>query len=172
MEKEWSEAESSILQFKRELEELADLIPKTNRIHQKISAINKAWRKVQNSLNAMDKFISPVKSIEVNSALLTDSAFRECWTLWKEYLNEQHGITLRSRAEVTSLKRMLEISEDNPKLAISYLEYAMSRLEKYFYKVIDKDNNPKHRNSNTPTVYTIPERYNISHSDPHAGLTN
>jgi hypothetical protein len=173
MKQTWEAAETSIMLFKQELEELHELLPKSVKIQKKVATLNKAWKKVQVSLNEMDKFITPVKSVEVKSALLNDPAFRESWTLWKEYLNEQHGIFMRSRAELIGLKRMMDISGDNPQIAISFLEYSMSRLEKAFYKVVEKeDKNPKNKLPNAPTVYKLPAKYKNQHADPLEGLAN
>lgn len=114
MKQTWEAAETSIMIFKQELEELHELLPKSVKIHQKVASLNKAWKKMQTSLNEMDKFITPVKSVEVKSVMLNDPVFRESWTLWKEYLNEQHGIFMRSRAELVGLKRLMDISDNNP----------------------------------------------------------
>jgi hypothetical protein len=173
MKQTWEAAETSIMIFKQELEELHELLPKSVKIHQKVAILNKAWKKVQVSLNEMDKFITPVKSVEIKSALLDDPVFRESWNLWKEYLNEQHGIFMRSRAELVGLKRMMDISGNNPQIAISFLEYSMSRLEKAFYKVVEKeDKKPKNKSPNTPTVYKLPAKYKNQHADPLEGLAN
>jgi len=173
MKQTWEAAEISIMNFKQELEELHELLPKSVKIHQKVASLNKAWKKVQTSLNEMDKFITPVKSVEVKSALLNDPAFRESWGLWKEYLNEQHGIFMRSRAELIGLKRMMDISGDDPKIAISFLEYSMSRLEKAFYKVVEKeDKKPKNKVPGTPTIIKLGAKYKHPHTDPLEGLAN
>ena len=58
MKQSWERAETSIMVFKQELEELYELLPKSVKIHQKTATLNKAWKKVQISLNEMDKFIS------------------------------------------------------------------------------------------------------------------
>jgi hypothetical protein len=173
MKQTWEAAEASIMIFKQELEELHELLPKSVKIHQKVALLNKAWKKVQTSLNEMDKFITPIKSVEVKSALLNDHAFRECWILWKEYLNEQHGLVMRSRAELTALKRMMDISGDDPKIAITFLEYPMSRLEKAFYKVVEKeDKKSKIKVPGTPTIIKIGAKYKHQHADPLEGLVN
>jgi len=173
MKQTWEAAEISIMNFKQELEELHELLPKSVKIHQEVASLNKAWKKVQTSLNEMDKFITPVKSVEVKSALLNDPAFRESWTLWKESLNEQHGIFMRSRAELIGLKRMMDISGDDPKIAISFLEYSMSRLEKAFYKVVEKeDKKPKTKVPGTPTIIKLGAKYKHPHADPLEGLAN
>jgi hypothetical protein len=173
MKQTWEKAEQSIMEFKQELEELHELLPKSVKIHQKTATLNKAWKKVQVSLNEMDKFITPVKSVDVKSKLLNNEKFRESWVFWKEYLNEQHGIFMRSRAELMALNRLLDISGDNPEKAIYYLEYAVSRLEKNFYKVVEQEE-PKHtdKNNSKPIVIKLPSKYKKQHADPLEGLAN
>jgi hypothetical protein len=173
MKQSWERAETSIMVFKQELEELYDLLPKSVKIHQKTATLNKAWKKVQISLNEMDKFISPVKSVDVKSNLFNNEKFREAWILWKDFLNEQHGIVMRSRAELMALKRMLDITSDNPDKAIFYLEYAMSRIEKNFYKV-DEHAEAKHHDKNAihPIVIKLPAKYKNENADPLDGLAN
>jgi hypothetical protein len=173
MKQTWEKAEQSIMVFKQELEELFELLPKSVKIHQKTASLNKAWKKVQVSLNEMDKFITPVKSVDVKSKLLNDEKFRESWVFWKEYLNEQHGIFMRSRAELMALKRLMDISGDNPEKAVSYLEYAISRLEKNFYQVKEQEA-PKHadKNSSKPIVIKLPSKYKKQQADPLEGLAN
>lgn len=168
MKEIWEKAEDNIVVFKSELEELFEILPKSTAFMKKINSLNKAWRKVQISLNEMDKYITPVKSIEVKSTLLNNSRFTESWQLWKDYLNEQHGIFMRSRAELMALKRLVDISGDNPDKAISYLEYAMSRLEKNFYKVIEQEDKSNDKFTNKPIVINLPGKYNNNISDPVA----
>jgi hypothetical protein len=173
MKQTWEKAEQSIMIFKQELEELHELLPKSVKINQKITTLNKAWKKVQIALNEMDKFITPVKSVEVKSNLLNHPQFRESWVLWKEYLNEQHGIFMRSRAELMGLKRMMDISGDNPEKAISYLEYSISRLEKNFYKVNEQEEIKHHdKNIVKPFILKLPSKYKNQHADPQEGLVN
>jgi len=173
MKQSWERAETSIMVFKQELEELYDLLPKSVKIHQKTATLNKAWKKVQISLNEMDKFISPVKSVDVKSNLFNNEKFREAWILWKDFLNEQHGIVMRSRAELMALKRMLDITSDNPDKAIFYLEYAMSRIEKNFYKVDEHvDAKQTDKNGIHPIVIKLPAKYKNENADPLDGLAN
>ena len=92
MKQSWERAETSIMVFKQELEELYELLPKSVKIHQKTATLNKAWKKVQISLNEMDKFISPVKSVDVKSNLLNNEKFREAWILWKDFLKDRKSV--------------------------------------------------------------------------------
>ncbi len=173
MKQSWEKATENVMLFKQELEELHELLPKSVKIHQKTATLNKAWKKVQLALNDMDKFITPVKSVEVKSSLLNHPLFRESWVLWKEYLNEQHGIFMRSRAELMGLKRIMDISGDNPEKAIYYLEYAISRLEKNFYKVTEQEEVKRpDKNTTKPIVIKLPSKYKNQHADPLEGLVN
>lgn len=173
MKQNWEKVEKSIIVFKQELEELFELLPQSVKIHQKTASLNKAWKKMQASLNEMDKFITPVKSVDVKSKLLNDEKFRESWLFWKEYLNEQHGIFMYSRAELMGLKRIMDISGDNTEKAIYYLEYAISRLEKNFYKVIEQEESKHtHKNLSKPIVIKLPHKYKKEHADPLEGLVN
>lgn len=173
MKRTWETAETSIVAFQQELEELYTMLPKSAKIHQQLSKLNKSWKKVKFSLNEMDKFITPVKSVEVKSKMLDNEAFREAWVLWKEYLNEQHGIFMRSRAELMGLKRLMDISGDNPEKAIFFLEYSMSRIEKAFYKV-NEAKEPKliKKDSNKPFVFKLPAAFKNQTADRLEGLTN
>lgn len=128
---------------------------------------------MQSSLNEMDKFITPVKSIDVKSPLLSDAGFRAGWNFWKEYLHEQYGIFMRSRAELMSLKRLMDISENNAAIAIYYLEFAISRMKKNFYKVNDAPEPKKPVNTDTGKfVFKLPEKYKTKPREAFEGLCN
>lgn len=168
----WEAAESAIKIFKRELEELHELLPANNRIQKKIASLNRAWKKVQTSWNEMDKYLEPIKPVEIKSTMFENTQFREAWLMWKEYLNEQFNIFMASRAELNALKKIKEISEDNPKTAIYYLEHAMSRIDKHFYKVEEKENRHSKSKPSNPTIYKLPPQYKPQLTDPLEGLTN
>jgi hypothetical protein len=160
MKQTWEITEACIQDFKEQLEELLEMLPQSAKFYKKTGDINKAWKKVQKSLNDMDQFISPVKSVDVKSPLFSDAAFKESWQLWKDYLNEQHGLFMRSRAELMALKRISDISDANAAAAIRYLEFAMSRMDKNFYKVNETEE-PKKPDaaSNGKTIIKLPLQY-------------
>ena len=172
MKQSWEAAEKAIIKFQEELEELYTMLPKSVKINKQLAALNKSWKKVKFTLNEMDKFITPVKSVDVKSKMLENEAFRETWVMWKEYLNEQHGIFMRSRAELMALKRIMDISGDNPEKAISYLEYSMSRLEKAFYKVNEVEESKHAKKDHKPFIVKIPSKYKNQPVDKFQGLTD
>ena len=173
MKQAWENAEKNILCFKLELEQLLEELPKSAKYHKQSASLNKSWKKVQVSLNEMDQFISPVKSVEVKCPLLTDSKFVDCWKLWKDYLNEQHSVVMRSRAELMALKRIMDFSEGVVASAIYYLEFAMGRLDKNFYKVNELEEAKATKpSSQKPFVLKLPSKYKNQQSDPLEGLAN
>jgi len=171
MRKTWDTSMINVMDFKQELESLIEIVPKSVKFHQKCNAVNKSWNKVRNSLNEMEKFITPVKSISVKSPLLNHPDFVQAWELWKEYLIEQHSIFMYSRAELMALKRMADISKNDPVLAIQYLEYPMSRLEKNFYAVNEiKDTSKPDKSTYKQLVVKFPKKYYSDINDPLQGL--
>ncbi len=96
------------------------------------------WNRVKKLADAFDQFISPVDPIKVESPFDQED-FRYIWKTWKEYLQEQHGQLIRSRAEQMSLDYLAEISDCNPDTAIFFLRFAMANRYKNFFKVDKKD---------------------------------
>lgn len=135
----WEKLGDEANKFKEQLEALLEMVPQSAKFYAATNNINKHWKRVQHAFSEMDPFITPVKSVEVNNALLAHPALAQTWELWKEYLVEQHGIHLRSRAEVMGLKRLSEISGGDAAKAARYLEFAMSRTDKNFYAVNDTE---------------------------------
>ena len=163
MKDHWEKLGTDAHALKERIEELLENAPQSARFYKLTTDLNKAWTKFQKSMNDMDQFIAPVKSVEVKCAMLTDATFSGAWAMWKDYLNEQHGITMRSRAELAALKRLVEIADNNPATAAGYLEYAMSRVEKNFYKVNKVDLPPSVAAAVTATtgksIIKLPARY-------------
>lgn len=161
MRNTWDKLVEKTESFKKELEAMLELLPESRKLHRQTMRINKAWRQMQVEFTSMDKFISPVKSVKVDSPLLRDDDFMKTWQYWKDYLNEQHGIVMRSRAELMGLKRLAEISEDNPGTAVKTLEFVMSRpTDKNFYKVNETDLiKPTEEKTEQKVVVKIPKEY-------------
>jgi hypothetical protein len=155
MKDHWENIGNEIHAFKDSLETLLDMLPQSAKIYKQVASLQKSWGKVQRAVNDMDPFITPVKSIEVKSPLLADADFKATWKFWKEYLGEQHGIAMRSRAELMALKRLIDISEEKPQTAVAYLEFAMSRMDKNFYKVHDMEVLQADKNAETKTGIKI-----------------
>lgn len=75
--------------------------------------------------------------------------FLNAWKEWKDYLVEQHGLVLSTRAEKKQLKYLKEYSGDNETAAIEILDYAESRLYIMFFKIDEK---PKKNKKGPKTI--------------------
>ena len=64
--------------------------------------------------------------------------FVEEWKFWKDYLLEQHQITLSTRAEQKQLDFLAKITENDETKAYPVLDYAMANLYKMFFKLDEK----------------------------------
>jgi len=117
----------------------------------KLQKFTAEWNKAKKMAEDFDRFISPVDPIQVETPFDQED-FRYIWRTWKEYLQEQHGILMRSRREQMSLDYLSEISENNPDLAISYLRFAMAHGYRGFFIVTEKQK-------------TTPEKINKDGSD-------
>lgn len=161
MKESWDKLQNDLLNLHTHLEELLEILPLSTAFLKKKNALIKAWKALQKSTVDVDSYITPVKSIKVVSPLLDNPDFKETWKFWKEYLAEQHGIVMRSRAELMSLKRMMDISGNDPAIAIKTLEFVMSRpTDKNFYKIKEDDLMPSapvvHGHK---TVFKLPVNY-------------
>lgn len=163
MNQTWERLGTDVHTLKDELEQLMEMLPLSNKFHQQAQSINKAWKRLQSTVTAMNLFITPVKSIEIQSPFLTNAEFSATWKFWKDYLIEQHGIHLRSRAEQMSLKQLFTMADKKPELAVKYLEYAMYRGTKAFFKVSDTELPNKtgtlNGNEQKPAPVQMPARF-------------
>ena len=173
MKESWEKIGTEIHNVKSELETLCEMLPQSAKMHKQVSILNKTWKKLQHAANDFDQFVTPVKSVKVTSPFLEDADFTATWKMWKEYLVEQHGIHMRSRAELKGLKRMVEISDNSPKTAVRYLEFYMARMDKGYYKVNETDvpqPGEKQKPAGTGIKLTIPPwRKSAGNSSPHRG---
>ena len=90
----------------------------------KLQKFIREWNKVKKMAEAFDQFITPVDPIEVESPFDQDD-FRYMWKMWKEYLQEQHGLLVRSRMEQASLEYLSDISGNDPDKAINIIRFCM-----------------------------------------------
>lgn len=134
----YNELYESLVDFQVKLEELISILPESKEMYKRILTIKRSWEKSQNLMNELGSYVLPVQSLPVKLPDVYDNAdFIQTWAFYKEYLNEQFGITMLSRMEIKALKLLVEISESDPKSAIKYLDYAMAKGSKGFFKVDD-----------------------------------
>lgn len=135
MKQTWDKLGTDIHTLKDELELLLEMLPVSQKFIKQKGTVNKAFSRFVLSVKAMDSFVLPIKSVDVISPLLKHADFSATWKFWKDYMIEQHGIHLRSRTEVMQLKKINKLCDGKAETAVYYLEYAMYRNTKSFFKV-------------------------------------
>lgn len=149
MRKEWEKLYESLADFQEDLEELLADLPQSKHFKQESSILKRKWAISQRLANDLDQLIGPVETLSVHVPFF-ENDFVDAWKFWKEYLNEQHSISMKSRMEIQSLKRLMEISDKKMDQAILILEFAESCGYKNFFKVDDKmKDKPLPENTNT-----------------------
>lgn len=88
----------------------------------------------------LDEYAASLKSVsEIEITLPWESdKFKQEWTLWKEYLIEQHQITIGSRAEKKQLEMLSKITDGQEDAAYPIIDYAIANLYKMFFKLDEK----------------------------------
>ncbi len=140
----------SLTDFQEQLQEFMSVAPQSPEMYKRVLGIKRSWEKSQRAVNELGNFIIPVTELDVKIPEKFNTArFVEAWHTWRDYLEEQHGTKMRSRMEIKALKLLLEISEKDPERAVRYLDYAMARGSKSFYKV-DDSTKPTKKPDNDP----------------------
>jgi len=131
--KYWDQLETTDETFERFLSN-AELSPQ---VLSNLKPFISEWNKSKKMAADMDVYISPMEPLNVK--LPFESAeFSEMWARWKEYITEQHGQMIRSRAEKSALEHLQHISNKDVAKAIFILRFAMTGRYKNFFEVDEK----------------------------------
>jgi len=98
----------------------------------------KVWNTFKKQLDAFDNFISPVEPLDVKSPFKSEAVV-DMWKRWKNYLAEQHGQSMGSCSEQSSLEQLFEFSKGDEEKAVKFLRYAMHGRYKSFFAIEEKD---------------------------------
>ena len=104
----------------------------------KSDKFHREWNAIKKLATAFDQYITPIDPLEVVPKY-TSAEFSDMWTRWKEYLAEQHGQLMRTRAEQSALEHIADISKGNEQQAIRFLRYAMANRYKNFFAIEEKE---------------------------------
>jgi len=138
MREEWDQMGIDVRNLQEAMQELIEILPQSPTFFKAENKVKKTWEKFKKSFNNFDGFISPMKAIEVKEPW-NDPEFLSTWKFWKDYLQEQHGVWIRSRAEVMALKKLKELSDNNPTKAVKMLNHAMALRWANLYPIKDED---------------------------------
>lgn len=96
-----------------------------------------AWNKQKKLAAEMDQYITPVEPVDIKIPFHSDE-FTAMWERWRNYLKEQYGQLMRSRAELSALEYLDNISKSDDKKAIHILRYAMANRYRNFFEIDEK----------------------------------
>lgn len=139
MKTAWDKTTASLEEFQAMLQNFINTAALPNSEQKRLHEINKKWQSVLTAVNNFDKFVAPVDPVEIKLPETGSADFYEVWQYWKDYLAEQHGVYMRSRAEVKALERLFEIADNNTDDAIYFLNSAMSYRWKNVFKIDRKE---------------------------------
>lgn len=124
--KSWSEHINILEAVRKCIEDVGVSIPVTGAGRRLRESLNKAWDKVTDSIDTLDTLItSSVQPLPVDFPW-RDKEFTAHWQLYKDYLQEQHNITMRSRMEQARLKHICDFSKNDRVTAIRSIDYYMA----------------------------------------------
>ena len=132
MKKHWDELVESLSGFEDMVSEFGQKAKLSHADYKKFMSIRTAWEACRKAINSFDTFVSPVASIAVKFPSI-DKDFLEVWGFYKEYMQEQHAVTMRSRYEIKALDLLWKMAEEKPDKAAEILNYSMGKGYKGFF---------------------------------------
>lgn len=134
----WKQMEMS----NNELETFLQNAGLTNSLVKKFSGFVKTWNSLKRMMEEFDQFIQPIEPVQTTLPWETEH-FAEKWKYWKEYLQEQHGQVMRSRAEKAALTYLADLADNNEGKAMEIIDFSCYLRAKSFITPPQKkeDNN-------------------------------
>lgn len=114
----WKQLEAS----DKELEVFLESGGLTNSMIKKFNGFVKNWNSLKKMMEDFDQFVTPIEPITNILPWETDD-FANVWKFWKEYLQEQHGQIMRSRAEKMALAYLEQLADSNEENACKIIEF-------------------------------------------------
>ena len=122
----WTDHCTALEKARRQIEQLSEQVPATGPGKRGRDAVLKAWREVTATSDAIDDVVTEsVQPLPV-SFPWRDREFTQHWQLYKDYLQEQHGIVMRSRMEQARLKAILKYSGENRETFVRTIDFYMA----------------------------------------------
>lgn len=131
MQQHWNELCEQVENTDKELESFLENGGLTNSVMKKIGGFIKAWNILKKRMQDFDQFVTPVEPI-LNILPWETTVFAETWKFWREYLQEQHGQVLRSRAEKASLAYLESLAGSSEEEAIKIINFTCYLRAKSF----------------------------------------
>ena len=140
MKDSWDKFYEALAEVQDEIEELLPELPQSKNFNARSTSLKRKWGLAQKIANDLNEMIMPANPVPVKSPF-DHVDFLNAWQMWKDYLQEQHHITMRSRMEVCGLKRLAEFSGHDYKVAVKIIETAIATGYKNFFRIDEKNGN-------------------------------
>jgi len=144
MKQTWDKLWTELTKFHEKIDDLFAVIPQSNELYKKKLACKRSWDKVKQYINEVDSYITPIESITVVIPdAFNNDKFIEKWQFFKDYLEEQHQIKLKSRREIVMLKQLIKDSDKDVEKAIELIDYNIWSGWKVIWPIIKTNNKNK-----------------------------
>lgn len=124
--KPWNNHVAALERARKFIDEMASALPAAGTGRRIRKSLAEAWGQVMESTEEIDTLVTEsVQPLPVDFPW-RDKEFTDHWRLYKEYLQEQHGIAMRSRMEIARLKAIRAICNDDRQLFIRSVDAYMA----------------------------------------------
>lgn len=136
MKPQWQLLSNSISEFNELMSKFGEGITdvRTTRAFKKI--LDK-WNHIIRQHNEYDRLVEPIPALEIRMPFEGED-FVSTWSLYKDYLLEDHNMFIGSRRESVMLNRLKKMSDTNKQRAIEMLEFFIASGYKNIFKPTDK----------------------------------
>lgn len=124
--KTWTDHCDALEQARKRIEEMSALLPGSGPGKRVRDGVLKAWKTVTASSDELDDLITgSVQPLPVDFPW-QDRDFVKHWQLYRDYLQEQHGMVMKSRMEQARLNAILKFADSNRQVFIDMLNFYMA----------------------------------------------
>jgi hypothetical protein len=131
MKNEWEKTYGLLLDFQDQYTDFLNTAQLKPEDYKTAMRTARLWEKVQKQVNNFSKFVSPVEAVAVKYP--DSEKFMKAWKFYKDYLSEQHGITMQSRYELKALEYLFKLSGKDVTKAIELIDITVGHGAKSFF---------------------------------------
>lgn len=122
----WDHHCRALEKLRKEIEGMAERLPAGSAGKRAREAVNRAWSEVSASADELDALVTEsVQPLPVKFPW-QDKEFVSHWSLYKDYLAEQHGILMKSRMEQARLNTIREYSGNDREVFRKTIDFYMA----------------------------------------------
>lgn len=137
MKEEWDNYIDGLSEFGDAVTELLNALkpgPKTDKIKK---MVNSRWEKLRKITERIGEMVSPIDPEEIKLPYESPQ-FAEYWSRYKDYLQEEHNVFIKSRRENELLKVLHSWAKDSESKAIMIVSFLIRSGYKSFFRPTDR----------------------------------